>query len=702
MSGGFQNEPMLEIFIYESSQLIEQLEQILIDCEKSGFYHESALDEIFRAMHTMKGSASMMMFNSLANLGHNVEDLFFFIREEEPEELESEQLTDLLLECIDFMKIELENIKKGKADESNPEELIVLIQEQLAEFKKTTLSFKQEKEETISVDSKKSPQKFHIGYSREEKAELEKLKSYQAHIFFEPGCEMENIRAFNIVHKLNDFARDIYHLPENLIEDEGAVEIICEEGFRIYFYSELNPEEVEANILKTAFLKELNLLLIDNLEQTQVLESHVKADIKMPEKLKSAQNQEIQISSLTQSMISVGVDKLDILMNLVGELVVSESIVSQNPDLDNLVLGNFKKATRQHKKIIQEVQNIAMSLRLLPISATFQKMNRIVRDMSKNLGKEVQLIISGEETEVDKNIIEVISDPLMHIIRNAIDHGIESQAERISAGKDKKGKIWLEAGNSGGDAYILIRDDGKGLDREKILKKARSNNLLSKADEEYSDQEVYSLILLPGFSTKERVTEYSGRGVGMDVVKSNIDKLGGKILIDSKIGQGSNFTIKIPLTLAIIDGMTVKVGENRYIIPTITIRESFKALEKDIIIDPDGNEMIMVRGDCYPILRIHEIYEVEKAGKEISEGMLVMVEGGNKAYCLFVDKLLGQQQTVVKTLPRYIKRVDGVAGCTLMGDGGISLILDVDSLTSIPIKQAKERSDSNGRSSIGK
>lgn len=324
-----------------------------------------------------------------------------------------------------------------------------------------------------------------------------------------------------------------------------------------------------------------------------------------------------------------------------------------------------------------------MAIRMVSLTATFQKMNRIVRDMCKKLGKEAKLVIIGEETEVDKNVIEHISDPLMHLVRNAVDHGLESARERETMGKPKSGTITLEAKSAGSDVLITVRDDGKGLSREKILKKAREKGLIHKPESEMTDREVFNLILLPGFSTREEVTEFSGRGVGMDVVAKNIETIGGSVLVESTPNAGTAITLKIPLTLAIVDGMNIKVGKSLFTLPTISISESFRPNPGDIFTDPDGNEMIMVRGECYPILRLHQFYGIPTDITDFAEGIIIMVEHDDKKLCLFADELLGQQQIVVKSLPRYIrnlKKIKGLAGCTLLGDGNISLILDIGGL----------------------
>ncbi|WP_021170250.1 Chemotaxis protein CheA [Sporomusa ovata DSM 2662] len=498
---------------------------------------------------------------------------------------------------------------------------------------------------------------------------------------------MENIRAYTIIPSLRDIAEDITYTPDNIMEDDATAEIIRKEGFKIFFLSGRPYSEIHELLEKTIFLKTLELVEIDGTatekqvsRPKQIILEDLPDTTSKPIAQNSVDINKKTVSNSGQSMISVNVAKLDTLMDLVGELVVAEAMVIQNPDLRGLSLTNFAKAVRQLEKITGEMQDIVMSIRMLPLAATFQKMNRIIRDMSKKLGKEVQLELVGEETEVDKNIIEHISDPLMHIIRNAVDHGIESGEERMAAGKPVNGKVTLEAKHDGSDVVILIKDDGRGLNRDKILKRAGDNGLLHKPGNEMTDKEIYSFIFAPGFSTNDKVTEFSGRGVGMDVVTKNITSIGGMVGVDSIPGAGTTISLRIPLTLAIVDAMNIGVGDARYTIPITAIKESFKPREKDIIIDPDGNEMIMVRGQCFPILRISQVFKVDTCTNGFTDGIIIMVENEGNIVCLFADELIGEQQVVVKALPLYVKnirQVEGVAGCTLLGDGSISLILDI-------------------------
>lgn len=387
-----------------------------------------------------------------------------------------------------------------------------------------------------------------------------------------------------------------------------------------------------------------------------------------------------------QNLISVDITKLDTLLDLVGEIVINESMVTGNPDLEGLELSNFQKSARQLNKLTDELQDTVMSVRMVPVSMIFQRMRRIVRDMGKNLGKQVELILVDEQTEVDKTILDALGDPLMHLIRNAMDHAIEMPDERVVSGKRPTGRIVLSAQNVGGDVLISVSDDGRGMDREKILNIATRKGLLKKHESEYTSKEIYNLVMAPGFSTKTDVSEYSGRGVGMDVVKMNIEQIGGSVIIESAQGAGTNVMMKIPLTLAIIDCIEIALGDETYAIPITNIRESFKASAGQLISDPLSNEMILLRGSAYPIIRLHETFRTQNAIKNLNDGILLLVDSGDRVGCLLADGLIGKFQIVVKPIPSYLNRYKlksaGISGCTIMGNGEIGLIVDVQELLS--------------------
>lgn len=661
--------PMLDLFVFETNQLLEQLERLILDSEKSGGL-QVAINEVFRIMHTIKGSAAMMMFNDISSLAHSLEDVFYYLREVTPQGVDYSELTDLVLNSVDFIKDEVIKVENGGNPTGDCSEVSKKSREFLAALKASVASF---------PDTSSTPK---IPLDALATVENEGKIRYEATIYFDEDCGMENIRAFTLVHELSELAEDIVYSPTDILENDTTSEVIKSEGFQITFATEKPLGIVQEFFCKTMFLKEFNMNAVEAASAPKKKKTIILDDPIPEESMNPVVKEVEQQTEGTQSFISVNVAKMDMLMDLVGELVIAEAMVTQNPELQGLRLDKYYKSARQLRKITSELQDTVMSIRMVPLSATFHKMNRIVRDMVRKLDKEAELEIIGEQTEVDKNIIESISDPLMHLIRNAVDHGIEFAQDRIAQGKSEVGKIRLEAKSAGGDVLIIIQDDGGGLNKEKILRKAVERGLIAKEDSSLTDSQIYSFILQPGFSTNDKVTEFSGRGVGMDVVAKNIEKVGGTISVDSIVGQGTTMTIRIPLTLAIIDGMNVKVGEAIYTIPIIAIKESFRLKEQNLIKDTDHNEMIMIRGECYPVVRLYERFQVVAAVTDLKEGIMIMVEADGKGICLFADSLLGQQQVVVKALPAYIKKRSGIAGCTLLGDGGISLILDIADLKS--------------------
>lgn len=686
MTGNMGREPMLDMFIFETTQLIEQLEQVILESEKEGSFSSPSINEIFRIMHTIKGSSAMMLYNGVSKLSHSMEDVFYFIREQKPQNINYSRLFDLVLKVVDFIKSEIAKIEENANVNTDSSFLVNEIKEYLLVLKGDSNSIMQP-HETKTESAPEENQKFYISSYKKQSGTDKKL--YKAVITFEPGCEMENVRAFSIVHSLKGTMDVIEYEPADIIENPESAEIIREKGFTVIFAAGMPMDEVKEILGKTVFLKDLDISEFqENKSKNQkkiILEEDNSSQVHT--ETKSEPEKGSSVSSKQSSFISVNIQKLDKLMDLVGELVITEAMVTRNPEVLELGIESFQKASRQHRKIITEIQDMVMSVRMVPLAATFQKMNRIVRDMSKKLDKEVQLEIIGEDTEVDKNIIENISDPLMHLIRNSIDHGLEDAEERRSAGKSEAGKVTLEAKNAGSDVIISVSDDGRGINSSKIYQKAYFNGLTNKSEAELTEKEIFSFIFLPGFSMKDSVTEFSGRGVGMDVVVKNIEKIGGAIEVISKENIGTTINLKIPLTLAIIDGMIVTVGSSSYIIPLAAIKESFRPKENEIITDPDGNEMILIRGKCYPIIRLHEQFRVKTDITSPAEGIVLMVESESESACLLADALIGEQQVVVKSLPKYVKKVKGIAGCTLLGDGSISLIIDLGVL----VNNRKER-----------
>ncbi|MBS7527706.1 chemotaxis protein CheA [Fusibacter paucivorans] len=733
MSDFNTNEPMIEMYIYETVQLIDRLEQLVMETEETASL-AFAIDEIFRIMHTIKGNSMMMLYENIAVVAHRLEDLFDLLRKDESVVYDVGKITDLTLEMIDFVKAEIQKLERGITPNGNSDELKQTIVAYM-----NSLTFMNDQpdiklEDTVDTNDQRyylSPTKTEAKAENSVSAETD-IQCYKASVHYEAGSGMENIRAFTFIHTVKEKWIEYHHYPKDVTNDPDAGTVILEKGFHIIFKTKLNETEVTALFDAISFLDHYILNPIDEQQYIDYLEAYqidnVNTFISEPKVEKSAEEEleaaedemippafettetmpksedaaiehikkalnpksktdtstkEVSVPAQTKAaMISVDVHRVDKLMDLVGELVVSEAMVTQNPEIQKLQLESFEKAARQFRIIMNDLQDTVMSMRMVPLALTFQKMNRIVRDMKKKIGKDVELVIIGEQTEVDKNVIENINDPLMHIIRNSVDHGIETIEERVDAGKNEKGTITLEAKHSGGDVWIIVKDDGRGLDREKILDKCEDRGILTKSREDYSDREVYEMLFAPGFSTKEQVTEFSGRGVGLDVVAKNIKKIGGSVIISSELGMGSEFAIKIPLTLAIINSMMMQVGKTIFSVPIVSIRSSFIANERDITTDPDGHEMVIVRGQAYPIIRLHKRYNLETEVKALSDGILMMIEENGRTRVFFADAILGEQQLVVKSPPHYLKHVEGLTGFALLGDGRISIILDPDQLVS--------------------
>ena len=394
----------------------------------------------------------------------------------------------------------------------------------------------------------------------------------------------------------------------------------------------------------------------------------------------------------TSQMMKVDTRKFDSLVELVGELVIAQTQVSQHPDLVSLRSQQLSRNLLQLSQIALELQKIAMSLRMVAIKATFQKMNRLVRDLTASIQKQVELVISGEDTEMDRTIVEELGDPLMHMIRNSVDHGVEMPADRIAKGKPAKGTVRLSAYHQGGNMVIEIADDGAGLNKQRILSKAIERGIVA-PDAELEDRQIFDLIFAPGFSTAEKITDISGRGVGMDVVKQNIAKLRGKIEIDSTPGEGTTFRIFLPLTLAIIDGLIARVGDQRYIFPTLSVCESFRPTADMISTVYGKGEVVKVRGKLRPMLRLHEYFDIVPRTTDPTQALIIVVESASQQRCILVDELIGKQEVVIKSLDERFKQNKALAGAAILGDGKVGLILDPRTLGQVSIPADVNRTE---------
>lgn len=698
--------PMLDMFIFETSLLLEQLDEIMIQTEKEKTFSHNNINETFRIMHTIKGSASMMGLDNIAALAHSVEDLFYVIREGKIEVLDNDLLFDLVFQSLDFIKCDIGKLQSGDCISSNYFNFIKGIEDYVSTLE---LSNSMKSKDNISLESTDKKEIVDLIFSYKEDSDIVK-------IIFEQGCMMENVRAFMLIFELRDYCEFLEFYPKDVETNAESAEYIKNHGFYLQFIAKddkimvyrtiqdnlyvkeyINISEKEIGIKNTLYNDEVENKLKDNneisteyqniyIKEDELQESILNEKIDIEKNNLNKENEHLPISK--QSIMSVNLEKLDLLQNIVGEIVIMESMVVNSVNSTGVDIDNFNKATRQLHKLTDELQDIVMSMRMIQIAGVFQKMHRIVRDMNKKLDKNVELITIGAETEVDKSVIDNLAEPFMHLIRNAMDHAIEPIEERIAKGKEKVGKIVLSAENLGGEAVISISDDGRGLMKDKILAKAKQQGLLKHQNSEYTDDEVNSLIMTPGFSTKESITEFSGRGVGMDIVRKSIEKVGGSIEVRSKQDEGTTFTIKIPLTLSIVEGMEFKVGDSLFTLPISSIRRTFKLTDlNQIIAESNKTELIMIYGACIPIIRLHKIYNIQTEVTNLMHGNMIIIENEHKAACIFVDEIIGNQQVVVKLFPVYFNRFNiknnGLSGCTILGDGSISLIIDADNIMEI-------------------
>ncbi len=696
-------DSMNEFYVQENMQLLEQLEEILLVGQSdSGELEQKEIEEIFRAMHTIKGASAMMGYENLTHLTHSVEDIFDAIRNGLKLSVEHwEELIDLVLNTIDFLKDEISKVQEGQTPDGDIEELRDIAKELLKKAKGGE-----------------------VGGSEDAVAVSEEDESRENYLYlnvkFTDGAAMESIRALGVVTSLNKISTIAKIVPDDLEVD--CDQEIVENGFTIYLYTNEPKSVIENIISKTMFLQSYDIRDVDDTELKEIFcmeredvegeqiktineelakveeikteeakeeieevkedesKKEVKTEVKKDDKPKAEKKPENKNSFLT-----VNISKIDALMNLVGEIVTTESMVEKQSQLENFDRDSFEKQSRRLHQLTNELQDVVMSIRMVPISSTFTKMQRIVRDMSKKTGKAVDLVLVGEQTEVDKNILENISDPLMHMIRNSMDHGIETTEERALTDKSPRAQVTLEAKNTGGDIVIIIKDDGRGLNKQALVSKAIERGVTTKSIDEISDKEAYNFILAPGFSTKEAVSEYSGRGVGMDVVYTNIRKLRGSLSIDSEYGKGTMFIMRIPLTLAIVDGMKIALGNDIYIIPSLNIKEVFTQGGFKIVKNPNGEEHTILRGECYKVARLSDMLGMDN--KDLKEDVMVLVESELGSVCILVDKVLGQQQVVIKPIPAMLTKFEQVqshmSGCSILEDGSISLILDANAIINI-------------------
>ncbi len=664
----FDMSQFLDTFYEESFEGLQIMENELLNLDV-GAADSETINTIFRAAHSIKGGSGTFGLNAVADFTHIMETLLDEMRDGRRDV--TQEAVDLLLASVDVLTNMLEALKDGNELDhekisTTHDSLEKLLHGESADSK-TELNTTDASTPSAKITNDSS--KWLIKFKPHESmlqtgndpvrilTELSNLGEYTV------STSLSSLPEFNDLNPENSYLSWEIELTGKVDESEikeifDWVEGDCD----LSITSDLNTEQSNK---------------IDDEQPPPGIERRKSED-------RRSSDRRVTKPKETAS-IRVNIDKVDDLINMVGELVITQSMLSQLGEaesFDQVQIERLRDGLVQLEQHTREMQESVMRIRMMPISFAFQRFPRLVHDLSQQFGKHIELKLSGESTELDKTVMEKIGDPLVHLVRNSLDHGIESPEERINAGKSDTGLIELNAYHQGGNIVIEIIDDGAGLNKDRILNKAIEKGM-AKQDDNLSDDQIYDMIFRPGFSTAEVVTDVSGRGVGMDVVRRNIRSLGGTIEVKSKSGVGSTFTIRLPLTLAILDGQLVKVGNETYIVPLISIIESLQIKPEFISGVTGAAEVYKLRDDYIPIVRLYQMFDIIPVNNNIKVGLLVVVEAEGKKIAILVDDLLGQQQVVIKSLETNFKKVDGLSGATILGDGTVALIIDITGLMTI-------------------
>ena len=659
----------LETFYEESFEGLEIMETELLALDVGEADNET-INTIFRAAHSIKGGSGTFGLNAVADFTHVMETLLDEMRDGKRQV--TEEAVNLLLTTVDVLREMLTALRENTELDS---ERIKVTHDELEALlgSSSTSSTGQQAAET-SKDTSAGVQGWRI--------------IFQPHVnlFKTSNDPVRIIRELESLGEL-EVKMDPSALPEfNSLDPEESFL-----GWELELKGEVTREAIDEVFAWVEDECDLTITKIEStvevIQVTPEAEERRQGDRRTTEKSRRQGNRRQTKSSGETTSIRVGIDKVDSVINLVGELVITQSMLSTlGEDFDMSKVNSLIQGLEQLELNSRQLQEQVMRMRMMPINFAFQRFPRLVHDMSQKMGKNIELKMTGEQTELDKTVMEKIGDPLVHLVRNSLDHGIEMPEQRKEAGKPEMATLGLNAYHQGGNIVIEVIDDGAGLNEEKILAKAIEQGLVP-ADVDLEPAKIHELILLPGFSTADAVTDVSGRGVGMDVVVRNIRSLGGSLEVWSNPGKGSKFTIRLPLTLAILDGQTVSVGDEDYIIPLISIIESIQLKPEMLNVVIGKGETFKLRNEHLPIIRLHNILGGNPRTTDLVEGLLVVVESDGKKMGLFVDELKGQQQVVIKSLEVNYKRIEGISGATILGDGSVALIVDIPGLISLSNKE---------------
>lgn len=674
----------LDIFVEESKEHLQELNTSLLILEKDPA-NTSVLNEIFRVAHTLKGMAGIMGFNLMATLTHHMEDVLDGLRKGQVKV--TTEVVDVLFQCLDALEDYVENIMQTNREGEKEYKEITEFLEQISNIRKSTeVSGKPQISKAAGQKPNIDGEGFRLNYNIYDKNVMEKafeesLNAFEIYIELDKRCLLKAARAFIIFQILETHSEIMKSFPVvEDIEDEKfdyyfTVMIISKESAE-FFIKELNSvsevRDVQVKQITEESIKGMVLSSDDDTNQSK--ENNIKHKANKTPKTDATEKK--KISSKT---VRVEIDRLDVLMNLVSELIIIKT------RLDDITTDyrskDYDQTVENLERVTTSMHDAVMKVRMVPIESVFNRFPRMVRDISKELNKEINLNMSGEDTELDRTVIDEIGDPLIHIIRNSADHGIETPEERISKGKEPTGNIWLRAFHDGNNVVIEVEDDGKGIDINRVRKKILDSGFESEESiNGLSNEEIIQYLFEPSFSTSDKITDISGRGVGLDVVKTKIEALGGNVELISNYDRGSRTIVRIPLTLAIIQALLVMVGDEKYAIPLSSIFEIYNITPKDIQF-VRNQEVTLLRDTVIPIIRLHNILDIEaEEDMENKQLTCVVVRKGDKLSGLIVDSLIGQQEIVIKSLGKLLAGVRFIAGATILGDGNVALILDINSI----------------------
>ncbi|KFF67946.1 chemotaxis protein CheA [Pectobacterium brasiliense] len=651
-----------QTFFDEADELLADMEQHLLLLDPSEPDTEQ-LNAIFRAAHSIKGGAGTFGFKVLQETTHLLENLLDGARRGEMRL--STDIINLFLETKDIMQDQLDAYKTAQEPNAESFEYICQALRQLALESKADGDAAQP-DASVATQPSASPASNSVGKG-EMRIALTGLKSQEIPQMLE---ELGNLGTVKDPHQ-TDTSVEVTLVTSESEDDISAVLCFVLEPEQISFKSAVASQPVVAEAVETLAVVEAPVVAAPAAPSAPVAAKPQAAPENGKNKAKTG-----------DTSIRVAVEKVDQLINLVGELVITQSMLAQrSSELDPVAHGDLLNSMGQLERNARDLQESVMSIRMMPMEYVFSRFPRLVRDLAAKLDKQVELTLMGSSTELDKSLIERIIDPLTHLVRNSLDHGIESPDKRVAAGKSAVGNLTLSAEHQGGNICIEVIDDGAGLNRERILAKALSQGLA--VNDSMSDEEVGMLIFAPGFSTAEKVTDVSGRGVGMDVVKRNIQEMGGHVEIHFQAGKGTTIRILLPLTLAILDGMSVKVNNEVFILPLNAVMESLQPQSEDLYPLAGGERVLQVRGEYLPLVELFHIFDVDGAKTDATQGIVVILQSAGRRYALLVDQLIGQHQVVVKNLESNYRKVPGVSAATILGDGSVALIVDVSALQAL-------------------